>query len=380
LTVRRPWTDRAAAPTRREHERERALSAVGGPHGDATGWSAVRRSPPALFAVAALGFGSSFVAIKSGLASLPPLYFAGLRFDVGAVVLLSALLLTRGKRCCPVGRTDFAAVAVGGVLLLGLNGALLFLGQRTVTSGAAAVTYSLAPVTAPLVAVAVLDEPLDPLAVVGTLVALVGVGLVAGVDPAALAAVERGQLLVAGAALSVALGSVLLRVLDHGLTNLELTAWSMAVAAAGLHAGSLFVGESVPASPATATVLAVLWVGLPATAVAFPAYFGLIARIGPSRANLVAFVVPVVATITGVVVLGETVRPGVVAGFLLIAAAFTVVERRTLRREYRRLRARPAGDTRPSASATQASADSGSDSPADGEETEHVCEPMPRGD
>jgi drug/metabolite transporter (DMT)-like permease len=376
LTVRGSWVERAAVPTtRREREPERALSVAARvtPAG-ASGWSAVRRSSPVLFAAAALGFGSSFVAIKAGLASLPPLYFAGLRFDVGAVVLLSALLLTRGKRCCPVGRTDFAAVAVGGVLLLGLNGALLFLGQRTVTSGAAAVTYSLAPVTAPLVAAAVLDESLDPLAVVGTLVALVGVGLVAGVDPAALAAVERGQLLVAGAALSVALGSVLLRDLDHGLTNLELTAWSMAVAAVGLHTGSLLAGETVPASPAAATVLAVFWVGLPATAVAFPAYFGLIARIGPSRANLVAFVVPVVATITGVVVLGEAVRAGVVAGFLLIAAAFTVVERHTLRREYRRLRARVADDGR------AVPATDGSDSPADDEETEHVCEPMPRGD
>jgi Permeases of the drug/metabolite transporter (DMT) superfamily len=194
-------------------------------------------------------------------------------------------------------------------------------------------------VIAPLLAVAVLDEPLDVVAVIGTLVALTGVGLVAGVDPNALATVEVGQLLVAGAALSVAAGSVLLRRVDHGLSNLELVAWSMAVAAVCLHVASLLAGESPPADPAIGVVAAVLWLGVPATAFAFPAYFALIARVGPSRASLVAFVVPVVATVVGVVALGETIRPSVVGGFLLIASAFGLVERRTLRRELRRLRA-----------------------------------------
>jgi drug/metabolite transporter (DMT)-like permease len=297
----------------------------------------VRRSALTLFAVAVLGFGTSFVAIKAGLASIPPLFFAGLRFDIGALALLAALLATRGWECRPTGRADLAAVAVGGVFLLGLNGAFLFVGQRTVTSGAAAVTYSLAPVTAPLLAAVLLDERLDPVAVVGTLLALVGVGFVAGVDPAALADVNVGQLYVAGAALSVSLGSVLLRRVEHGLSTIELTGWSMGVAAVGLHVASLLAGETPPATPTPATVAAVVWVGLPATALAFPAYFSLIGRIGPSRANTVAFVVPVVATVTGVLLLGEAVRPGMVAGFVLIATAFGLVERHTLRTELRRL-------------------------------------------
>lgn len=297
----------------------------------------MRRVPLVLFVVAVLGFGSSFVAIKAGLTALPPLYFAGLRFDLGALALLAALAARDGLDCRPSGRANLAAVAVGGVFLLGLNGAFLFVGQRTVTSGAAAVTYSLAPVTAPLLAAVLLEEPLDPVAVVGTLVALVGVGFVAGVDPAALAEMNVGQLYVAGAALSVALGSVLLRRTGHDLSTLELTGWSMAVAALCLHAASLLAGEAAPATLGPLTVAAVLWVGLPATALAFPAYFGLIGRIGPSRANLVAFVAPVVATVTGVALLGEVVRPGMVVGFVLIVSAFVAVERHTLRAELRRL-------------------------------------------
>lgn len=332
----------------------------------------MRRSAVALFVVAVVGFGTSFSAIKAGLEAIPPLQFAGLRFDLGAVVLLSTLLVRRGRRCCPVGRADLAAVVVGGVLLLGLNGAFLFVGQQTVTSGAAAVTYSLAPVTAPLLSALLLGEDLDPVAVAGTLVALVGVGLVAGVDPGSLSTVNVGQALVAGAALSVSLGSVLLRRVDHGLTNLELTSWSMAVAAVGLHAASLAASEGAFPAPTVTAVAAVVWVGLPATAVAFPAYFALIGRVGPSRANLVAFVVPVVATVTGVVVLDEAVRLGTIVGFLLIAGAFAAVERRTLRRELRRLAAR-----RTTTPMDETETETESEQPP--EEDDHVCEPMPRG-
>ncbi len=308
----------------------------------------MRRISAVLFVTASVGFGTSFAAIKTGLGSLPPLLFAGLRFDLGAAALLSALVLWRGRGCLPTTRNDGAAVAVGGVFLLGLNGALLFVGQRTVTSGAAAVTYSLAPVTAPLFAAVLLDERVDPVAVVGTLVALVGVGFVAGVNPAALAAVNAGQLFVAGAALSVAVGSVLLRGIETDLDSVEVTAWAMVVAAVGLHLGSVALGETVAratlADPGWTLLLAVVWTGLPATAVAFPAYFGLIARVGPSRANLVAFVAPVVATVTGVVVLGERIPLRTVVGFLLIATAFAVVERATLRAELRRVQATPSPD------------------------------------
>jgi drug/metabolite transporter (DMT)-like permease len=65
--------------------------------------------------------------------------------------------------------------------------------------------------------------------------------------------------------------------------------------------------------------------------VAFPAYYALIDRAGPVRANLVSYTVPPVATVASAVVLGEVVPPRVVVGFVLILVGFVLVERRNLR-------------------------------------------------
>jgi drug/metabolite transporter (DMT)-like permease len=296
-----------------------------------------------LFVVASLTFGTGFVGIKTGLADVPPLLFAALRYDVGAAVLLTYVLL-RGGYWRPVIRADWLAVAVAGALLSGLNAALLFLGQQYLTAGTAAVLFGLVPVLAPLFALALLPGTrVDPVGVVGILVGLVGVVAIVGPDGLTTTGdtTRLGVALVGAAAVLVALGSVLLRRIERGLPGLAMTAWALAVAALLVHLLSLSVGET-PADvrPTRTALLAVLWVGLPATALAFPAYYGLIDRAGPVRANLISYAVPPVATVTGVLVLGEAIQAGTVLGFLLVVVGFGLVERENLRRELRRLRGR----------------------------------------
>jgi drug/metabolite transporter (DMT)-like permease len=314
-----------------------------------------------LFVLASLGFGSGFIGIKAGLADIPPLLFAALRYDVGAVLLL-AYVAWRGGYWRPRSRGDWLAVAVAGVFLSGLNAALLFLGQQHVTTGTAAVMFSIVPVLAPLFALALLpDARFDPVGAVGILLGLSGVVVIAGLSslPASGDTATLGVALVGSAAVLVAFGSVLLRRVERELPGLALTAWALVLAALLVHGLSLLSGESpADVTPSVVALAAVLWVALPATAVAFPAYYGLIERAGPVRANLISYSVPLVATAAGALVLGEVVPPRTALGFGLIVAGFALVERDSLRLELRRLRGRPAPPAR---------------------EEEHVCEPAPRG-
>lgn len=280
----------------------------------------------ALFGVAAVLFGTAFVGVKAGLATLPPLLFASFRADIAAVVLLSVVAV-RGGYWRPRTRGDVVSILASGTFLLTLNSVLTFVGQQTIPSGAAAVLISLAPVLAPLFALVVLpDERLSRGGAVGIVLGLVGVGIV--VDPTGLTT-GGGAVLVAGAATSVAFGSVLLRRLDRSIPTLAMTAWAMAFAGVVIYGVSVVAGETVPVLTVEAT-LAVVYVGLVATAVAFPAYFALIERVGPIRANLVAYVVPVVATVAGAVVLGESLAARTYVGFLVIAVGFALVEREDL--------------------------------------------------
>jgi drug/metabolite transporter (DMT)-like permease len=297
-------------------------------------------------------FGGSFVAIKTGLRELPPVLFAGLRFDVAAVVLLSYIALTsESSTWLPQTRSDYLGIGTGAVFLVALNNGLLFLGQVTTTPAAASVMYGLNPILAPVFAWWLLGDRLSKLGVAGIAVALSGVVIIVQPSPSTFTdASAVGQLLVLGSAGAVAFGSVLLRRLDPRMASISLTAWAMAAGAVVLHVGSLAAGEVQPDLLALdpVTVASLLSVGIPSTAVAYAIYFGLIGRIGPVRTNLVAYVVPVFAALSGWLLLGSTVSVWTGVGFLVVVAGFALIEREVvgaeLGRLHRRLRGPPAGD------------------------------------
>ena len=298
----------------------------------------------ALFVSVAVLFGVGFVAIETGLRELPPLLFASLRFDVAAVALGGYVVATRPRSAwLPRTRGDLLGVSVAGVFLIGLNNALLFVGQGSTTPAMASMMYGLNPVLAPVFAWWLLGDRVSRVGVLGIGVALTGVVVILQPSPSTLTnAGTVGQGLVLGAAVAVAVGSVLLKWTRPAIGTLPLTAWAAAVGAALLHGGSLAAGESpsavVGASLPTLASLAVI--GIPSTAVAYAIRFDLIDRIGPVRTNLVSYVVPVVAALTGWILLGTGVTAMTVVGFVVVVAGFALIERDTIRQEACRIRCR----------------------------------------
>lgn len=281
----------------------------------------------AAFALTALLFGGTFVAAKAGLAHLPPLLFLALRFDLGAVVLAgyAAVRLSPGD-LRPRTAGDVIGILATGGLVVGLTNALLFVGQQTTTSGVAAVVFSLNPIlTVALAAWLLPDGRATPLGVAGTLVGLAGIVVVAG--PASLVAGDAaGVVALAGGAVSIAVGTVLLRWAEPTLSSTARTVWGVPLAALLSHAGSLAAGESLAQAAFTPTALAaVAYVGVGSGAVAYLAYFALIDAAGPRRANLVFYAVPVVSTVGGWALLGESVGRTTLLGFAVVAAGFTLV-------------------------------------------------------
>ncbi|MFB6165112.1 MAG: DMT family transporter [Haloarculaceae archaeon] len=297
-----------------------------------------------LFVLVSVLFGSVFVGIKAGQTALPPVFFGALRFDIAAPLLLG-YAAWRSRTWLPRTRADFASVAVSAVTIIAANNALLFVGQQTTTPAVAAVMYGLNPILAPVFAFLLLGERLDVRGAVGILLGLVGVVIIVQPSPATFTSGSTiGELMVLGAAAAFALGSVSIERFDADMESIPLTAWAMVGGAALLHLLSVGLGESLAGTVLTPTVIAaVLVVGLASTAVAYPAYFALIPRIGPVRTNLVAYVAPVVAAITGWVLLDEPVTLATVAGFFVIVAGVALLERRVLVAEYERFARRRAG-------------------------------------
>ena len=284
----------------------------------------------ALFVTLATMWGLSFPAISVGLEYIPPLLFAAFRYDTAAVLLLGyAIATTDSWR--PIGRNNQQAVLAGGLFLVAGNG-LLFIGQQTVPSGVAAILQALVPIATALWALALLGERLSAIGSVGVALGFLGIALVVQPDPNnVLAGDTVGRLIILGQVASVSLGSVLVDRARPSMKRVPMTGWAMLVGGLVLHLLSLAAGEPVPASVAEpAAVGAVAYLGVFSTALAFIIYFTILHDRGAFEASLVAYLVPVVATIVGVTVLGETVSVLSLVGFLVVFLGFALLKRRAL--------------------------------------------------
>ncbi len=286
------------------------------------------RRSAVFFALSSLLFGGTFVAAKAGLAYFPPLLFVALRYDVAAVVMLAYVGLTSSRsELVPRTSGDVASILATGVLAIGLTNALLFVGQQYVSSAVASIIYSLNPIMTPVFAAALLsDERLSRRGAAGMGLGLVGVGLVVSPDPANLLGGAVGKGLLFAGAISAALGAVLIRRADSGLSSSVRVAWGLPFAAALSHLLAWASGESAAAITwTTEALLALGYVSVFAGAIAYVAYFGLIDSAGAIRANLIFYVVPVVSALGGWALLGETIDALAIVGFLTIFAGFAVL-------------------------------------------------------
>jgi drug/metabolite transporter (DMT)-like permease len=228
----------------------------------------------------------------------------------------------------PRTRGDIVGILATGVFVIGLTNALLFVGQQYATSGVASIVFSLNPILTPVFAAALLsDERLSARGATGMVLGLVGVALVVGLDPSNLLAggVVGKSILFVGA-VSGALGSVLIRWADGTLSSTVRTAWGLPFGALLCHLFSWSAGESAASVVwAPEAVLSLAYVGIFAGALAYIAYFGLLDATGAIRANLIFYVTPVVATLGGWALLGETISALAVVGFLTIFTGFAVI-------------------------------------------------------
>lgn len=284
-----------------------------------------------LFVALAAMWGSAFVGIKAGLSFFPPVLFAALRWDIAAVLLLAYASRSAG-RVRPVGRAEWVDVAVSGALVIGGFQALLFLGEQHTTSAVAAVLVSTSPILVTAFSRLLLpEERLSALGAVGLAVGFVGVGLITRPDAVAVADHRPvGELLVLASAASFALGSVVVRAVeaDVSLPLERREALATAVAAVGLHAASLGLGEPIGAVEWTPVgVGALCYLGVVPSAVGYLVYFDLLGRLGPIDVTLVSYANPVVAAALGWALLGERVHPLTVVGFVTVFVGFALLKR-----------------------------------------------------
>jgi drug/metabolite transporter (DMT)-like permease len=274
-------------------------------------------------------WGSTYLAIRFGLESIPPFAMSGLRYACAGAILFAAAKARGAPRV--VARDFVPAFTCGALLLLCGNGGVVWAEQR-ISSGLTALLIA----TEPLFIVLLRAFPPERhapggRALFGTALGLSGVALLLG--PARLGG-ERIDLLGAAvvlfAALTWALGSLLSRRFAPAASPLQATALQMLAGGALLLAVSVATGEWARFSFAHVSArsfAALVYLMLFGSLLGYTVYVWLLRVADPSRVSTYAFVNPVVDFFFGWALADETVTPRMLIAAAVILAAVVLITR-----------------------------------------------------
>lgn len=273
--------------------------------------------PLALFALYVI-WGSTYLGIRFALESYPPFLLAGVRF-LGAGTLLYGFLRWRGM--ASPSRHQWRNAAFTGVLLLGFGNGLVCFAEQHVNSGIAAVAVASMPLFAALFA-GLYGQWSSRRETVGLLIGFAGVvvlNLGSGLSGSRL-----GAMALIVAAICWAFGSAWSRRQDMPSGPMN-TAAQMLCASAALLLVGFASGERLPAHPTVHASLALVYLAVFGSIVAFSAYLYVLKHARPALATSYAYVNPPVAVLFGVLLAGETVGPFDLAGMAIILLGVAVI-------------------------------------------------------
>jgi drug/metabolite transporter (DMT)-like permease len=286
----------------------------------------------AVWLVLCLIWGSTWLFIKLGLADLPPVSFAGIRFVVAAAVLWAIVAIRR--TALPKGARAFAFLALTGFLVFSVNYGLVFWGEARTSSGLAAVLQATIPAFGLVLSHALLpSDRMTPPKVLGVALGIAGVAVIFS-DRAALAGSDalRGGAAIVGSAFAVALANVLVKARGASFDPVILSAVQMTFGLVPLVAAG-FVLEGSPLSFrwTPRALVSLLYLALVGSVVAFLLFYWLLRRMDVTKVLLISLVTPVLAVALGAAVLGERLGARAFLGTALILVGVFLGVRRPAR-------------------------------------------------
>ena len=272
-----------------------------------------------------LAWGLNWVAMKVALAEVPPWLFRSMCLGIGSAVLFLALRL--GGQKIPWPRGQWARLWMLALLNITVWNMLVAYGLTMIPSGRASILAYTMPALAIPLSIWLLGERFTWKKALGLLLGLGGLALLLGEAYAAIGAAPLGSLMVLGAAVSWALGTVLQKKYPMSMAPAPYTAWIMLLGGVPIYIGAaLFEDPRVLADVSARAWLGTAYNVFIAFAFAHWAWIKLATSVSVTVFSLSILVIPPVAVLGGIVLLGE--RPTVLemtALLLVLASLATVV-------------------------------------------------------
>ena len=278
-------------------------------------------------------WGSTYLAIRIMVETVPPLLGAGARFVIAGAVMVAVLALRRGVATVRLTRAQLASALAIGLLLPGAN-AVVTVAEQEVPSGLAALLIGSVPLWVILLR-RLSGERVPGRSIAAVLVGFAGVALILRPGEQSGDATIVGLLACVGAAVMWASGSFASPRLALPPDRLASTAWQMLLGGAVITLVGLLAGEAgeVDAEALSLrSLLALAYLVVFGSWVAFTAYVWLLQNAPISKVATYAYVNPVVAIVLGWIVLDELVTGTTIAGAAIIVASVAIVVRLESRR------------------------------------------------
>jgi drug/metabolite transporter (DMT)-like permease len=281
------------------------------------------------FILISLIWGSTWLAIKIGLESVPPFFGVALRFTV-AMIILAIIQWIRGHRL-PSNRKSILCYLTVGVLSFSFPFALVYWGEQYVPSGLTAILFAVNPFIVALGSHLYLPgERSNVFKFGGIVVGFAGIGYIFWNDLSLDVAGVRGM------------GAILISTIMQGISLVTVKRIAQHLSPAELSLGGMLFGVPLLYILAFAFELpssinldlkgagSILYLGLFGTVITFLTYYWLLKRVEAVYLSLVAFVTPVLAVILGSVVLNERLESHVFSGAGLVLAGIVIVNSKDL--------------------------------------------------
>jgi drug/metabolite transporter (DMT)-like permease len=268
----------------------------------------------------------SYLWIKVGLESLPPLTLIAGRLVLGAAFV--AVVAAIARQPLPRRPRQYAHLFVMSIVNIVIPFVLITIGEQSLDSALAAILNSTVPLFVIVIAPMFLpDERITAGRIAGLAIGFAGVvwlvapglsGSVGGSAPA--------ELMMIASSLAYACGNIYARRNTGDLAPMIPALFQVGFAAAVIVPLALVVDRPwSQVHPAPGALLAVLWLGVLGSGLAYLFFFTILRYWGSMRTSMVSYLLPVVGIAAGALVLGEAVTANRIGGTALIVAGIAIV-------------------------------------------------------
>jgi drug/metabolite transporter (DMT)-like permease len=286
-----------------------------------------RRSTPVewlVFVALGIAWGSSYLFIKIGIETLSPFTLIAARTAIGAAVL--ALVMVLSREHLPRSARTWWHMFVVALLGIAIPFSLITWGEQSIDSALAAILNGTVPLLAiVLAAIVLVDEPITLNRLLGLVVGFAGV--IAITSPnlgSGMTGSLPGELALMGASVSYAAAGVYARRTVRDLHPLPSAFLEVGLAFLVMLVLAFAFEDPLATRVEPSTVLAVGWLGLVGSGLAFLAFFFLLGHWGAGRTSTVGYLLPVVGILLGVVVRHEVLSAPVLLGTALVIGGVAV--------------------------------------------------------